>query len=274
MASPDVQTPYVLVADEAEWARLDAMHNGIDKFLEHKLTTVDLGQPRKILEIGAGSGAWAIQAGKLYPDAEVLAVDMNPLPSRPLPSNVRYEQINVLKPFPYPAGSFDVIHIRLVLCHLPDGHSVLARIIDLLAPGGWLLIDDIDWTEAFGGLDKAPGIKRGLTALVKSMEAEAGDPHYGKTLEPYLKASSQLSEVHVREVDLPISPIPKEPGLAGLTAMMRKALVGAIGAAKVSTATVGITKEVQQGFLEEMGREDMEWQYSCQLYFATVQKRV
>ncbi|KAF8920766.1 S-adenosyl-L-methionine-dependent methyltransferase [Mucidula mucida] len=249
------------------------MHNGIDKFLGGKLSPADLGKPQKILEIGAGSGAWAIQAAKAYPDADVLAVDMNPLPARPLPPNVRYQQLNVLEPFPFPAESFDVIHIRLVLCHLPDGHSVLSRIIDLVSPGGWLLVDDIDWSEAFQGLDKAPGIKLGLSALVKSMESEAGDPHYGKTLKSYLEASSKLSEVHVREVDLPINPIPEEPALAGLSQMMRKALVGALGAATVSPTTVGLTKEVQQGFLEEMGRDDMEWQYSCQLYFAWVKKR-
>jgi len=266
------QTPYVLVNDDAEWARLDAMHNGIAAFLGNELTPAPLGQPRKILEIGAGSGAWAIQAAKLYPDAEVLAVDMNPLPSRPLPPNVRYQSINVLQPLPFEAGTFDVVHIRLVLCHLPDAHSVLSRIIDLVSPGGWLLIDEIDWTEAFDGLSKAPGIKHGLTALVKSMEAEAGDPHYGKSLKPYLDSCERLTEVHVREVELPVYPIPAEPGLAGLTQMMRKALVGAIGAAKVSTATVGITKEVQQNFLEEMAREDIEWQYSCALYFAHVKK--
>ncbi len=78
-----------------------------------------------------------------------------------------------------------------------------------MSPGGWLLVDDIDWSEAFQGLDKAPGIKLGLSALVKSMESEAGDPHYGKTLKSYLEASSKLSEVHVREVDLPINPIPE-----------------------------------------------------------------
>nr|A0A384XC21.1 RecName: Full=Methyltransferase str2; AltName: Full=Strobilurin A biosynthesis cluster protein r2 [Strobilurus tenacellus]ATV82112.1 S-adomet dependent methyltransferase 1 [Strobilurus tenacellus] len=266
------QTPYVLVADEVEWARLDAMHNGIAKFLGNELTPVDLGQPKKILEIGAGSGAWAIQAAKLYPDADVLAIDMNPIPARPLPPNVRYQNINVLEPFPFEAASFDVIHIRLVLCHLPDGHSVLKRIIDLVAPGGWLLIDDIDWAEAFEGLDKAPGIKRGLTALVRSMEAEAGDPHYGKTLKPYLEASKELSEVHVREVELPVNPIPEDPALAGLSQMMRKALVGALGAAKQSSATVGLTKEVQEGFLSEMAREDMDWSYSCYLYFAAVKK--
>ncbi len=32
--------------------RLDAMHNGIDKFLGGKLSPADLGKPQKILEIG------------------------------------------------------------------------------------------------------------------------------------------------------------------------------------------------------------------------------
>jgi hypothetical protein len=107
---------------------------------------------------------------------------------------------------------FPVEHVFLTLficSQLPDAHSVLSRIIDLVSPGGWLLIDEIDWTEAFDGLDKAPGVKRGLTALVKSMEAEAGDPHYGKSLKPYLEASDKLSEVHVREVELPVYPVPE-----------------------------------------------------------------
>ncbi|KAF9030977.1 S-adenosyl-L-methionine-dependent methyltransferase [Hymenopellis radicata] len=252
------------------------MHNGISKFLGDKLSPADLGQPRKILEIGAGSGAWAIQAAKQYPDADVLAVDMNPLPARPLPPNVRYQKLNVLEPFPFAAGSFDVVHIRLVLCHLPDGHAVLSRIIDLVSPGGWVLVDDIDWSEAFQGLDKAPGIKGGLASLVKSMEAEAGDPHYGKTLKAYLESSSALTDVHVQEVDLPINPIPQEPALGGLSQVMKKSLVGAIGAATVSQ-TVGLIKdfkEVQQAFLDEMASDGVEWQYSCQMYFAWAKKRV
>ncbi|KAJ7153579.1 S-adenosyl-L-methionine-dependent methyltransferase [Mycena crocata] len=272
MAASDVQTPYVLVADEAEWARLDAMHNGIQKFLDNKLSVIDLGKPRKILEVGAGSGAWAIEAAKQFPDAEVLAVDMSPLPARPVPSNLRYQQLNVLQPLPFEAGSFDVIHARLLLCHLPDGHSVLTRLIDLVAPGGYILIDDIDWSEDFAGLDKAPGIKSGLAALVKSMEAEAGDPHYGKTLQPYFEASKAIKEFHVREVDLPIGHVPEDAGLAGLSGMMKKALVGALGAAKVSTTTVGITKEVQANFLAEMAAEGMNWEYSCQMYFAWAKK--
>ncbi len=124
------------------------------------------------------------------------------------------------------------------------------------------------------------------------MEAEAGDPHYGKTLKPYLESSSALTDVHVQEVDLPINPIPKgtrsgalrtqclhchlEPALGALSQVMKNSLVAAIGAATISH-TVGLIKdfkEVQERFVDEVSREGLEWQYSCQMYFAWAKKRV
>ncbi|KAJ7153559.1 S-adenosyl-L-methionine-dependent methyltransferase [Mycena crocata] len=278
MASSGLPTGYVLQTQETEgeMARLDAMHNGIAKFLDNKLSHVDaeLGQPRKIVDIGAGSGAWAIQAAKQFPDADVLAVDMTPLPARPLPSNLTFQQHNALEPFPLEAGSFDIVHARLVLCHLPEAHSVLSRIIDLVKPGGWLLIDDLDWSGDFKGLDKAPGVKFGLSLLVKFMEAAAGDPHYAKTLKPYLEAATdRLSEVHVREVDISINPIPKDPAMAGLSQVIKKSLVSSVSAAPVNDA-VGFTKEAKDSFLEEMSREGLDWKYSSQFYFTWSKKRV
>ncbi|KAJ7350575.1 S-adenosyl-L-methionine-dependent methyltransferase [Mycena albidolilacea] len=269
-------TAYALVSDGAEWDRLDAQHNGIAKYLDHKLSPVDLGKPRKILEIGSGSGAWAIQAAKQYPDADVLAVDMNPLPARPLPSNIRFQQLDILQPFPFPAGTFDVIHVRFVLCHLPNGHTVLPRIIDLVAPGGWLLVDDIDFLHAFEGLDKAPGVKRGFTGLIKSMESHAGDPHFGTSLKSYLESSSALSEVNVTKVDVPINPIPEDPALGPLSRTMRQAFMNAVGAQKLNPEAVssgGLTREVQQEFLAEMGGDAVDWSYSVQLFFSYSQKR-
>ncbi|KAF8210562.1 S-adenosyl-L-methionine-dependent methyltransferase [Mycena galopus ATCC 62051] len=251
-------------------SRLDAQSNGIDNFLNNKLCPEDIGQPQKILEIGAGSGAWAIRAAKQYPEAQVLAVDMNPLPARPLPSNLSYQQVNLLEPFPFASGSFDVVHIRLVLCHLPDGLSVLSRIIDLVAPGGWLLVDEIDWSANFEGLDNAPGIKGGLLVLIHGMEAVKGSPHFGKTLQPYLESSGDLSETHVREVDLPLNPIPKESLLGALSRTMKSALTRALGGAPTRTPS---EKEVQVAFLDEMDREGLDWQYSCQLYFSWSKKR-
>jgi len=270
-------TAYALVSDGAEWDRLDAQHNGIAKYLENKLSPVDMGKPRKILEIGSGSGAWAIQAAKAYPEADVLAVDMNPLPARPLPSNVRFQDVNILEPFPFPAGSFDIVHIRFVLCHLPHGHTVLPRIIDLVAPGGWLLIDDIDFLHAFEGLDTAPGVKRGFTGLIKSMESHDGDAHFGKGLKSALESSGAFSDVNVNKVDVPMNPAPEDPALAALSKTMRQAFMNAVGAQKLNpeaVATGGLTREVQEAFLQEMGGDAPDWSYSVHLYFSWSQKRV
>ncbi|KAF7351060.1 Methyltransferase str3 [Mycena sanguinolenta] len=270
-------TAYALISDGAEWDRLDAQHNGIARYLEHKLAPVDLGKPRKILEIGSGSGAWAIQAAKTYPDAEVLAVDMNALPARPLPSNIKFQHVDILEPFPFPAGSFDIVHIRFVLCHLPHGHTVLPRIIELVAPGGWLLVDDIDFLYAFEGLDNAPGVKRGFTGLIKSMESHNGDPHFGKGLKTLLESSTALSQVNVNDVEVPMNPVPKDPAMADLSKTMRQAFMNAVGAQKLNPEAVssgGLTREVQQAFLDEMGGTAEDWTYSVHLYFSWSQKRV
>jgi len=39
-------------------------------------------------------------------------------------------------------GSFDLIHARLLLQHLPDPERVLDRMVSWLAPGGWLVVAD------------------------------------------------------------------------------------------------------------------------------------
>jgi SAM-dependent methyltransferase len=50
---------------------------------------------------------------------------------------------------PLPVGAFDVVHARLVLMHLPDARAALSRMIDALAPGGRILVEDFD--APFGG---------------------------------------------------------------------------------------------------------------------------
>ncbi|TFY50335.1 hypothetical protein EVG20_g11580 [Dentipellis fragilis] len=64
--------------------RLDATHIGITQFIDGRLTPapIENSNPQKVLELGAGSGAWAIQAAKHFPEAEVIASDINPLPPR------------------------------------------------------------------------------------------------------------------------------------------------------------------------------------------------
>ena len=43
-----------------------------------------------------------------------------------------------------PEGGFDLVHARLVLLHVPAREEALRRMISVLRPGGWLLVEDYD----------------------------------------------------------------------------------------------------------------------------------
>src|SRR5262249_49957008 len=44
-----------------------------------------------------------------------------------------------------PESSFDLIHARAVLMHIPDDPELLPRIASWLAPDGWLLLEEPDF---------------------------------------------------------------------------------------------------------------------------------
>jgi SAM-dependent methyltransferase len=43
-----------------------------------------------------------------------------------------------------PDGPFDLVHARLLLTHVPDRDTALARMAASLRPGGWLVVEDAD----------------------------------------------------------------------------------------------------------------------------------
>ena len=43
-----------------------------------------------------------------------------------------------------PNSSFDLVHERLVLVHVPERVAALGRLVSALRPGGWLLAEDFD----------------------------------------------------------------------------------------------------------------------------------
>src|SRR5689334_19366850 len=100
------------------------------------------------LEVGGGGGSIAAWfARRVGPEGRVLVTDLDPRHLRAaadlrLP-NVEVVQHDVGKD-PLPAGSFDVIHSRLVIMHVPERRQVLGKLVDALKPGGWLVIEDFD----------------------------------------------------------------------------------------------------------------------------------
>ncbi|KAF6829977.1 methyltransferase domain-containing protein [Colletotrichum plurivorum] len=97
----------------------------------------------RVLDVGTGTGIWAINFGDEHPEAEILGIDLSPTQPRDVPPNVRFEIDDIEDEwlFNHP---FDYIHSRFMTTSISDWPLYLRRCYDNLAPGGWLEIQDPD----------------------------------------------------------------------------------------------------------------------------------
>ncbi len=152
----------------------------LDEFTTSRLCGLGALTGRRCLELGAGGGsiaAWL--ADRVGTAGHVLATDIN---VRHLPTGVPYEVLrHDLATEPVPAGSWDLIHARLLLLHLPQRREIVHRLVAALAPGGALVLED--FASSLGEAVLAAPDERGTQlcgkyqdAMQKILPARGSDP--------------------------------------------------------------------------------------------------
>lgn len=135
--------PYVLNNDEPTASPLlEYLATIMDQFSQKRLTKARFLPAGRCLEIGAGSGSIACwMADEIGPGGLVVATDIKP---QHIPNRTRLQVIkhDIASDEPLPHESYDLIHARLVLAHLPDRWALVAKLADLVAPGGALVIEE------------------------------------------------------------------------------------------------------------------------------------
>jgi SAM-dependent methyltransferase len=160
-----------------ERTRLGGMESLWDPGTQSLIADLGISAGWKCLEVGAGGGSllqWMASRG-----ANVVAIDID---TRFIES-LAGESIEVrradIRTDELPRDEFDLIHSRLVLEHLADRRQILQRLAAALRPGGWMVIEDYDWT-AFGFEGADPQLERMTDAILSFMERAGFERHYGR----------------------------------------------------------------------------------------------
>jgi SAM-dependent methyltransferase len=162
-----------------ERARLAGMEAQWDPGTFRLVESLRLSPSASCWEIGGGAGSVAGWLAEQFGRVLVTDVDTRFLESLAGP-RVTVERHDVVAD-PPPDHKFDLIHARLVLEHLPQRDDVLDRVLTAIRPGGWLLVEDYDWTSY--GVDPPSDAAARVSTAVLDFMAEAGfDPYFGRRL--------------------------------------------------------------------------------------------
>jgi len=172
-------------------ARFSALAGIFDPGTERHLSALGVGKGWRCLEVGGGGGsiaAWLCD--RVGRAGRVVATDLDTRFLEQLElRNLEVRRQNLVADA-LPEGPFDLVHVRLVLMHLPEREAVLARLVDALSPGGWLLVEEFDSVSARSDpeINPAEGYLKSFRALLDVLSDSGVDLRYGRLLPGRLRA--------------------------------------------------------------------------------------
>jgi SAM-dependent methyltransferase len=124
-------------------------------------------------------------------DAEVLVLALRDAEKEGL-MNVRFVVSDATS---IPSGPYDLAYTRFLLSHMDDPTAVLSAMVDSLAPGGVVVVEDTDFSGNFC-YPESLAYRRFGELLHETMRRRGGNPDIGPALPSLLRAAG-IEEVAV-----------------------------------------------------------------------------
>jgi SAM-dependent methyltransferase len=200
---------YHLPNDETEQDRLDMQHALFRYALDGKLFIAPIPKEKlhNILDVGCGTGMWAIDVADENPQAQVLGFDLSPIQPTLVAPNCRFlvDDVNAEWVF---AEKFDLVHTRAMIFGIKGWPRYLLQAYEHLNPGGFIELQDfvlpVDCTEATAARGESSIVK--MTTLLYEGGLKTGlDLRAPQKLAEMLEAAG-FKNVHVRWDKWPMGP--------------------------------------------------------------------
>ncbi|KAI4241972.1 MAG: hypothetical protein LQ352_007333 [Teloschistes flavicans] len=130
---------YDLPNDELEQQRLELQYHALRLAFGDKLFFAPIGdKPTKVLDVGTGTGIWAIDVAESLPDTQVTGTDLSPIQPNWVPPNCSFEVDDAEQLWTFPVEHFDLVHTRIMNAFVQDWDRLFEQSFRHLKPGGWM----------------------------------------------------------------------------------------------------------------------------------------
>lgn len=222
------ENDYFTPNDEPEQFRLDMQHRCMFLASGSKLFHAPLEAPVRVLDLGTGTGIWAIEVAEEYQQTEVIGVDLSPIQPDWAPSNVKFQIDDVEDEWTWPENHFDLIYSRTMLVGgIKDYRQYFEQAFRHCAPDGYFecLEMTTDLRSDHYTVPEDNSIIRWTTLLKQGIQLMGSNLNVDFNRMTELMREVGFVDVTVKPFKVPIgtwpaNPILKQAGSVQLVAML------------------------------------------------------
>ncbi|KAF8253316.1 S-adenosyl-L-methionine-dependent methyltransferase [Wilcoxina mikolae CBS 423.85] len=192
-------------------------HEILLQVMKEKLFLAPLKDPHRILDIGTGTGIWAIDVADKFPAAEVIGTDLSPIQPAWVPPNCKFEVDNAEQSWTFQADSFDYVHSRNLAQTIGDWEKYMSEAFRCTKPGGYCELAKLGLQSDDNTLH--PGIKKHCDLCCAAMEKiDRPFPTLAK-LKKYLEKNVGFVDIQLVDFKQPLGPWAKDTYMKRVGAM-------------------------------------------------------
>ncbi|KAL2258673.1 hypothetical protein VTK26DRAFT_7948 [Humicola hyalothermophila] len=216
---------------------------------------------KKVVDIGTGTGIWAIDFGDQYPNAEVIGTDVSPIQPAWVPPNVKFEIDDANLDWTWPDNTFDFVHVRFLIGCIEDWRKFYREAYRCCKPGGWIEHQEPSLLWFAQGEDVPEDSPMGQWGKV----FQEGGRKFGRTFtlvdeggqQKYMEEAG-FTDITVKEFQVPSGDWPKDPHQKEIGTFARLALDSDI-----------------EGYILYMWSAIMGWSHAeIQVYIAHLRRQI
>lgn len=119
---------------------LDIYYHGAWLMLGEKLHQAPIkgDEIKHAVDIGTGSGLWAIDFADKYTTCAVIGTDISPIQPGWCPPNLDFQIDDATKPWTFKENHFDYVHIMFMNGSIADWDAIYQEAYRCCKPGGWI----------------------------------------------------------------------------------------------------------------------------------------